>query len=60
VVAVRVVSTDNSDMSIRSWPFWSQEKKLLAVVSTISVKRLQPILNSRFTAKQPPKMGYRK
>jgi len=25
-----------------------------------NLKRLQPILNFRLTAKQPPKMGYRK
>jgi len=59
-VAKRVGSTNNSGMSIRSWSFWSEEKKLLAVVSMTSLKRLQPILNSRLTAKRPPKMGYSK
>jgi len=31
VVAERVGSTRNSGMSIRSWSFWSEEKKILAV-----------------------------
>ena len=60
MVRVRLCITGGSGIELQLRAFWSDEEKFLAVVSMKRIKSLQPVLNSRLTAKAPLKMGHRK